>query len=573
MIGDEYIQIRAHLGTALYALSKLAQDLNAASETQDTLRQLETSLRDPFLFVVIGEVNAGKSSLLNALFGKPFAKVDVLPTTDRIHVYKFGDTERDINLTERLVECYRPNVFLHDFNIVDTPGTNTIVAEHQAITEQFLPLADMVFFVFSVMNPWALTSWEFLKLVSRKWLKNVIFVIQQCDLRDKSEVATILEHVDQTVRERLGQPRPIFAVSAKKALLAKTTGTDKAGLFSESGFEAFETYINDVVAKGETRRGKLRSVCQSAQVVLHDLTERTEGAYSILKTDIEKLSKIDLGLQDRKGQSLRQVDGVLYTLSQSYQRAQKRGEELLAEKLSVIETFKAIARRANWQKEFQESIESKLQEAIRRQIENSVELMESDLRTVWQQLHESLQRDFATELPAPPAFPDFMREREQLLKKLELTLLEKMSNASVEQQLTKLFAETTTWLRLPAGIMAAGGIATVVAILAHAAILDVTGSIAGVAAVLGTGLAIFKRRQIIDTFRKEMTDKREELLAPIGDHLRHAIDLFYQDLQSTFQPLQNFCSAQRRTYEPILARAKQLSDTLGKSSAEIGAEK
>ena len=63
--------------------------------------------------------------------------------------------------------------FLRDFNVVDTPGTNTMVAEHQTITENFMPRADLVLFVFSVANPWTQSAWELLHFVQKKWLKNV----------------------------------------------------------------------------------------------------------------------------------------------------------------------------------------------------------------------------------------------------------------------------------------------------------------------------------------------------------------------------------------------------------------
>ena len=142
MIGDDYFTIRAQLGTALFSLQTLAGDLDSPPETISTLHQLQQSLREPFLFVVVGEVKAGKSSLLNAIFGREFCKVDVLPATDRIYVFKYGEEERTVHVSDRLAECYRNAGFLRDFNIVDTPGTNTIVAEHQTITEQFIPIAD-----------------------------------------------------------------------------------------------------------------------------------------------------------------------------------------------------------------------------------------------------------------------------------------------------------------------------------------------------------------------------------------------------------------------------------------------
>ena len=67
-----------------------------------------------------------------------------------------------------------------------------------------------------------------------------------------------------------------------------------------------------------------------------------------------------------------------------------------------------------------------------------------------------------------------------------------------------------------------------------------------------------------------MSEKRENFLSPVEDHLRHAISLFYQDLGATFQPLQAFCAAQRKVYEPVLLRLKQLDETFGKIGSELG---
>ena len=78
--------------------------------------------------------------------------------------FTFSNTRseaKDVPINEHLTECYRPNNFLRDFNVVDTPGTNTIVAEHQRIAEEFVPMADLVLFVFSITNPWAASAWEF----------------------------------------------------------------------------------------------------------------------------------------------------------------------------------------------------------------------------------------------------------------------------------------------------------------------------------------------------------------------------------------------------------------------------
>ena len=172
MVVEKYLELRAQLGSNLRRLIELAHEIGAPEDTLRNLQDLTTNLNQPFLFVVVGEVKAGKSSLLNALFGRDFCKVDVLPATDRIYVFKNGDTDYDVQLSEHLTERHRPIDFLKDFNIVDTPGTNTIVANHQEITENFVPMADLIVFVFSVTNPWAGSAWDFLRLIGHRWKKN-----------------------------------------------------------------------------------------------------------------------------------------------------------------------------------------------------------------------------------------------------------------------------------------------------------------------------------------------------------------------------------------------------------------
>src|SRR5271167_689134 len=165
MVGEKYLELRSQLGTALGSLVILAQQIGAPQATLRNLQSLATNLCQPFLFVVVGEVKAGKSSMLNALFGQDFCKVDVLPATDRIYEFKYGETAYDVKISDHVTALYRPIAFLKDFNIVDTPGTNTIVANHQEITENIVPMADLIVFVFAVTNPWSASAWDFLRLI------------------------------------------------------------------------------------------------------------------------------------------------------------------------------------------------------------------------------------------------------------------------------------------------------------------------------------------------------------------------------------------------------------------------
>lgn len=570
MIGDEYLQQRAQLGTALFSLAGVARELEAGPEVAATLHALDANLREPFLFVVVGEVKAGKSSLLNAIFGREMCRTDVLPATDKVYHFKHGTPDHDEHVSDALAVCQRGDLFLRDFQIVDTPGTNTILARHQTITQEFVPMADVVLFVFSITNPWAGSAWEFLGYVHDEWLKNVVFVVQQCDLRSPEEVQSILGHLRETLRDKLKCDAPIFAVSARQALQAKREGN--AELLAASGFEALERCISERASRGNARLGKLQSTAQTGQILLRQVSDKARAGFTIVKQDTERLRHLQLSLEDRKEQSLRQIGGVLWTLAQAYEQSQKRGEQLLTEKLSLGNTLRLLVSKAAWREEFRRDVEGRLQESIQSHMQAAIGLIEADLREVWGQLHDSLERNFKQAGNIRAAAPDFIAEREELLRRIEQTLVEKSSDQQIEQQMSRLFAETATWLRIPAGVAAAGGVATVVAALAHVAVLDLTGTIAGLAALFGTVVAIVKRNRILAEFRAQMTGKREGVLSEIEGHLRQAIDHFYAELQTAFAPLQTFCAAQRRRFEPQLARVKQLADRLELISGALGTE-
>ena len=572
-LADAYFQSRAQLGTALFALNTLAHDLQASPGTVRTLNELGTSLREPFLFVVVGEVKAGKSSLLNAIFGREFCRVDVLPATDKVYLFKHGEEERDVPISPQLIECHRTAPILRDFNIVDTPGTNTIVAEHEAITRQFLPLADLCIVVFSTANPWGASAWQFLQHVHRKWLKKVIFVLQQTDLRSPDEVAKIVEHMQQTMLQKVGERCPLFPVSARCAFESKHTADEqqRVQLWEKSGFGALEDFINTSVSDGTARNDKLRSVCRSAQVILDEHASQVRGAAQTLDADLRRLEEIRGSLREREEQSLRQTGGLLWTIAQNYERAQLRGEELLRQKLTLGKTLKLIFGGSGWEKSFQAELESKQRESATKSVADALELIEADLKSVWKQVHDLMQRHFADQ-NGLPALPDFAKQRQELLNKIELSLIERGDGAAFESQMAALFSETTNWLRVPVGVAAAGGIGAVIAAsLMKAAILDITMAVAGLGATVGTLVAVVKRNKILNQYSRQMAERRETMVRSIDEHLRHALRRFYLELEQTFQPLEAFCTAQKKVLDPLINRVRQLEDTLGQCAAGLGA--
>jgi GTPase SAR1 family protein len=572
MVADQYLQLRSELETALAGLLKLGSEMRRAPAWLDTLHALLQDIREPLLFVAVGEVKSGKSSLLNALFGQEFAKVDVLPATDRIYIFRYGAEEKSVEVSPQVMERYLPIPFLRDFNVVDTPGTNTMVPGHQMITENFVPRSDLILFVFSVANPWTQSAWDFLGMLQKKWLKNVVFVLQQIDLREPAEIDIIRRHLQDSAMRRMGFVPPIFAVSARKALLARTTGMDKEQLWRESDFGPLEEQINLIVNESSARMLKLRSTMQTARVMLDEFINQLRESFDVIAQDEARLARVGSLVQTRKEQTSRQVAGFLRGVEHGCRAASAEGIRLLERKLSFWRTWRLLwSRNESW-RDFQTEVEAKLKQAVQPEVEQAVRLLETDLRGLWPQLHDMIDQQLGSELrhQVPQTIPDFARQRRELLQSIQLALMERASGRSIEELLGRMFHETSVRLRLPAGVAAAGGIVAVIAAMSGAAVADVTGIVAASAAAIGAIVAFGQRRKILRAYQEQMESKCKELNKAIEQQLNHAIALFYKEVATAFQPLAAFCLTQRQVYEPMLKRAEELRQTFDDLKTRLG---
>lgn len=339
MIGDIYFHLRSQLNTRLQALGGVLRELGSDAESQAIVENLTASLKEPFVFVVVGEVNVGKSTFLNALFGQDFSRTGVMPTTDKILFFKHGPQHVVAPITPTLDEVQVPADFLRDFHIVDTPGTNSIENEHQEITERFVPISDLVIFVFSAMNPWGASAWQFLDKVHKHWMRNVIFVLQQCDLRTPEEMNVIIDYMSQLVRQRYGRDFPIFPVSAKKAYLARSSGIDRDTLMHQSGFDVLEAYVSQLVAQNTSRLNKLLGSIRIARQLLNSLNDRIASRAAQARRAVEIVRELHSERELQVDRTLKKILPALDATGRDYQESCLRVATLAEDILATRQAF------------------------------------------------------------------------------------------------------------------------------------------------------------------------------------------------------------------------------------------
>ena len=224
-------QVLETLATERLLLNDLTQLLARDGAPPEDTRETRSALRgleENFLLVVVGEFNAGKSSLLNALLGADILEEGVTPTTDRISILVHGSEDKSapysavlentpgLNIDEFVTRRELPYQFLEGVALVDTPGTNAVIRRHQALTEGFLPRADLVLFLTSADRPFTESERQFLEL-SKAWSRKVLMVVNKVDLlendADREEVRVF---VTRNAKEVLGIAPQVFMVSVKR---------------------------------------------------------------------------------------------------------------------------------------------------------------------------------------------------------------------------------------------------------------------------------------------------------------------------------------------------------------------
>ncbi len=255
-------------------------------------------LEQPLLVTVMGEFSSGKSSFVNAFIGADVAATGITPTTATINVVKYGHARggrihgRDGSVRELgwdelhpylrglnpaaaagidRVEICLPLEHLTKVHLVDTPGLNSILPEHEETARAFIARADAVVWVFTAGQGGKASERKALDAI-RAQGKRVLGVLNKQDQLSPSEVAEVVDHVRAELGDRVELVVPF---SARRALAWKASGGQDDGNWSSLSSaleERFFAQARQIKRAACARR--LLSVTASARAVVE--TERAQ---------------------------------------------------------------------------------------------------------------------------------------------------------------------------------------------------------------------------------------------------------------------------------------------------------
>ena len=273
-----------------------------AGEAADMLEQFAR----PLNLAVVGEFNTGKSTFINALIGEPVAPMGIEPVTATINIFRYGAEkkarviyedsieEADINdlanyIDERriekklaaaikYVEIFYPAEILKSVNIIDTPGLNAPLIEHEVLTKDFLRDSDAILWLFDVQSAGKMTekkSLEFISGFSRKTLA----IVNKIDTVNETETLEVISALHDEFKSLIDNICPVSAKQALNGTLKKDPQE-----ISESNIDAMVDFLkNEILSDSKTIKnasiiGRFDALIGKAEAYAARSKNENEGA-------------------------------------------------------------------------------------------------------------------------------------------------------------------------------------------------------------------------------------------------------------------------------------------------------
>ena len=391
------------LRAALDGLRVLLVRGQAPEEDQKALARSIAQLDEPFLLVVAGEFNAGKSAVINALLGEAALEEGVTPTTSRIQLVRHGGQRRRTPAGGGFEEITLPVKILREMNVVDTPGTNAVIEGHEALARDFVPRSDLVLFVTSADRPFTASERAFLEAI-RDWGKKVVVAINKADiLETRQDIDKVVGFVRDSMQTQLGLEPEIFAVSARRAQKLKAAGVSPN---AEDGFGALEAHVTRTLDSAERVRLKLLNPAGVAARVLDTSGSGLTEKLGVLDADVATLEEIGTQLASHREQLSRELRVRLSDLDKPLLELEARGEIFLERALSLRGLFD-LTRAETTRQAYERQVVAGLRTSVEKRIDGVVDtLAESDagLESMVTDRLEARRGLHGTELPnAVPA--------------------------------------------------------------------------------------------------------------------------------------------------------------------------
>jgi len=558
---------RRLLGSLHASLARCA----ASREDQNTLERSIRQLDELFLFVVVGEFNAGKSTFINALLGRQVLPDGVTPTTTRIHHLKFGEADTTTIGENGIEEITAPVEILREVHIVDTPGTNALDRDHEAITSDFVPRADLVLFVTSADRPFTESERSFMQGI-HQWGKKLVFVVNKIDiLRSDDDLDEVVRYVHDNGERLLGFASEVFPVSSQEALSAKLEPEVDHALLEHSRLPPLESFLLETLDETERIRLKLLNPLGVGRRLAETYREATDSRLEVLADDFAALDHVERQL-DLYGQDmsrefrfrLTDVDNILHEF-------ERRGMKYFDETLRLSRAID-LMNKAKIKADFERQVIADAPQEIEKKVDELIDWMvKAELRQ-WQGVSESLsQRRTEHDRRMVGEIGTFDYDRQTLLETVGRAAQRAVAGYNRAAEVDRMAESVRTAVAGTAIIeVSALGLGAIITLMATTQLADVTGLMAaGTLALLGLFVLPARRRQAKKELSNKILELREQLMSSLTEQFEREIERSRHRIEEAIGPYTRFVKAERQRLEELNAELEASKDSLAALQSEI----
>src|SRR5215216_3888412 len=565
MLTDEQARFLREEKEALSEMKLALAELDVPRETLATLQDAILQLDELFLMVVVGEFNAGKSALVNALLGEKVLKEGATPTTSRVTLVKWGEKIAEQIVDENFAIYTYPLPLLKELNIVDTPGTNAVIRYHERLTEEFVPRSDLVLFTTSADHPLTESERQFLERILA-WGKKVVFALNKADIIENQSAleevrSFVLKHATMVLKD-IPEFFPVSARLAQRAL-TETNAEERNRLRSASRLDALEQYINSTLDDTQRLKLKFNNPLGVAENIITQIANATQTQAEDIKEDLQTAASLESTVQDYEHDLQNELRPRLAEVENILHRLEQRGLDFFDTTMRLT-NIQELIRGDKVRAEFEKKVLTDVPQQIEDQVQRLIDwLVQKDLQE-WQRVMTYVQRRRAlhSEHIVGEGIEPREARRRELIDSMGRTVQQIVDTYDRDQEASQLAAHVETAVAQTALLeVGAVGLGALVTAAVLSSSLDITGILAaGTLAIVGLFVIPYKRKQAKDSFKEKMTNLRENLLDTMNTQFTRESQSAVTRLKEGITPYIRYVHTERERIEKtekLLAKLRQ----------------
>jgi small GTP-binding protein len=573
ILGDREAELRARerelLDRLATALARFGTDVDETDLKH--FNQAREQLAGLFLLVIAGEFNSGKSSFINALLGERVLPEGVTPTTDRINILKWGEQVNDELVEAYLLERTHPAPLLRDINIVDTPGTNAVLREHEELTRDFVPRSDLVLFVTSADRPFTESERGFLEQI-RAWGKKIVFIVNKIDiLGGEDDRQTVLRFVRENGTALLGEEPLVFPVSSRDAMQARVAADEAA--WARSGFREVEDFLLNTLDQQERIRLKLLNPLNVGLTLAGKYKETAFQRLKLLAEDVATLQNIDQQLGAFHQEMLRDFEPRLGRLDALLNEMEIRGLNFFDETIRFGK-IRQLMSGDQVRQDFERVVVGDTPRLIDEEVGRVIDWMvERNLR-LWQDISAYIDRRQINrhhEGMIGEVSRGFNYNRQALLDSIGRASTEAVGSYNREAEARELAEEVRAASGTTIVAGAGAGLGVGIAAMMTGAAADITGiTLAVMLAATGLYVIPARRRQAKAEFQQKVAELRTRLKETLTRQVHGAITDSQEKVNESIAPYRRFVQVQQEQLNEARGELVAAEDALLRLRTELG---